>query len=64
MPLFLLRMTLSHMTFRIPSLLSAAQIYGIPLKIISTEYARGVLVIQLEEPEHIHHLLERCIAIT
>jgi tRNA (guanine10-N2)-methyltransferase len=56
-------MILSHPTFRVPSLLSVAQLYGIPMKFISSDLQRGVLVAELEDIRHADYFLERCITV-
>jgi tRNA (guanine10-N2)-methyltransferase len=61
MPLYLLRVPLSHLTFRIPSLLSVAQLYGFEIRFVSTDLYRSVLIVELEKEEHVQHLLDRAI---
>jgi hypothetical protein len=64
MPRYLFRMALSHQTFRVPSLLSVAQLYDIPIKLVSEDPYRGVLVVDLEDETHVQYFLDRCIPIT
>ena len=59
MPLYLLRVSLEHLSFRIPSLLSVAQRFGFPIKFKSTDLERGVLVVVLEEEDHVQKILDR-----
>ena len=59
MPLYILRISLDHTTFRIPSLLSIAQVFDFPIKVVSEDISRGVLVVELERDEHVERLLER-----
>ena len=63
MPFFLLRMTLTRLSFRIPSLLSIAQLYGFEIRFISEDLSRSVLVVELEKEEHAQLLLERGILV-
>ena len=59
MPLYLLRISLDHITFRIPSLLSIAQVFDFPIKFVSEDLTRSVLIVGLERDEHVQRLLER-----
>ena len=61
MPLYLLRVPLSHLTFRIPSLLSVAQLYGFEIRFVSADLYRSVLVVELDKEEYVQHLLDRAI---
>lgn len=59
MPLYVLRVCMEHATFRIPSLLSVAQLYGFSIKFISEDADRGIVVIELDDDEDVDKLLER-----
>lgn len=50
---------MEHATFRIPSLLSVAQLYGFSIKFISEDADRGIVVIELDDDEDVDKLLER-----
>jgi tRNA (guanine10-N2)-methyltransferase len=63
MPKYVLRMSMEHPTFRIPNLLSVAQTYGFPLKFISQDLSRGIMVVELEKEEDVGKLLDRGILI-
>lgn len=59
MPLYALRVSLSHLSFRIPELLSISQLFGFEIKFVSSDKFRSVLVVDLEKDEHVEHLLDR-----
>lgn len=59
MPLYAFRLSLSHPTFRIPHLLSIAQLFGFPIKFASEDLYRSVLVIELQSREDAERILER-----
>ncbi|WRT63816.1 uncharacterized protein IL334_000741 [Kwoniella shivajii] len=59
MPLYILRLSLDHTSFRIPSLLSISQVFNFPIRFVSQDLYRGLLVIELEKEEDVNHLLER-----
>ncbi len=59
MPVYFLRLALSHSTFRIPSLLSIAELYGFTITFLSEDRYRSILVVEVEKEEYIHRLLER-----
>ncbi|ODN88067.1 tRNA (guanine10-N2)-methyltransferase [Cryptococcus wingfieldii CBS 7118] len=59
MPQYLLRMVLDHLSFRLPSLLSVSQVFGFPIRFVSEDKSRGLLVIELEKEEHLQHILDR-----
>ena len=63
MPLFLIRMTLTRLSFRIPSLLSIADLYGFQIRFVSEDLSRSVFVVELEKEEHAQLLLERGILV-
>lgn len=63
MPLYALRVCLEHLTFRIPSFLSISQLYGFPIKFVSEDLDRGILVVELERDEDVDKLLERGVLI-
>jgi len=59
MPQYILRLSLEHPTFRLPSLKSIADLYGFPLRFISEDKLRSVLIIELEKDEDAEKFLER-----
>ncbi|WVQ80917.1 hypothetical protein IAT38_003024 [Cryptococcus sp. DSM 104549] len=59
MPLYVFRITQEHATFRVPSLLSISQVYGFPIRFVSEDKTRGVLVLELEKEEDVDKILER-----
>ena len=59
MPRYILRLSLEHPTFRLPSLKSIADLYGFPLRFISEDKLRSVLIIELEKDEDAEKFLER-----
>lgn len=59
MPLYAFRLSLSHPTFRIPHLLSIAQLFDFPIKFISEDLYRSVLVVELQSREDADRILER-----
>lgn len=63
MPLYALRMCMDHATFRIPSLLSIAQVSGFPIKFISEDLNRGIVVVELENDGNVKDLLDKGILI-
>lgn len=63
MPLYVLRLSMEHPTFRVPSLLSIAQVFGFPIKFISEDLSRGIVVVELEKDQDVENMLERGILI-
>jgi tRNA (guanine10-N2)-methyltransferase len=63
MPRYLLRVTSTHLTFRIPNILSIGQLYGFEIKLVSEDLERGALVIDLEREEHVQYLLDRALPV-
>lgn len=63
MPVYALRVSLDHTTFRIPSLLSIAELYGFEIKFISENLDRGIILVELKNDEHVDRLLERGVLI-
>ncbi|RSH81440.1 hypothetical protein EHS25_006796 [Saitozyma podzolica] len=59
MPLYALRVSLSHLSFRIPELLSISQLFGFEIKFVSSDKFRSVLVVELEKDEHVERILDR-----
>ena len=59
MPRYLLRLSLQHPTFRLPSLRSIADLYEFPIKFISEDRYRSVLVVELNNDEDAEKFLER-----
>ncbi|WWC66811.1 uncharacterized protein I206_100718 [Kwoniella pini CBS 10737] len=59
MTLYILRVSQDHLTFRIPSLLSISQLFNFPIRFISTDLYRGVLIVELQKEEDVQHILER-----
>lgn len=59
MPLYAFRLSLSHPTFRIPHLLSIAQLFDFPIKFVSEDLYRSVLVVELRNREDADRILER-----
>ena len=59
MPRYILRLSLEHPSFRLPSLKSIADLYGFPLRFISEDKLRSVLIIELEKDEDAEKFLER-----
>lgn len=59
MPLYLLRVSLQHPTFRIPSLKSIADLYEFPLRFVSEDRSRSGLIVELENDEHAMRFVER-----
>ncbi len=59
MPLHLLHISLDHPTFRLPSLISVAEVFDFPITFVSEDKFRSVLVVELERDEHVERLLER-----
>ena len=59
MPLYLLRVSLDHLTFRLPSLLSIAQVFNFPLFFVSDDKFRSILIVELERDEDVEKLLDR-----
>jgi tRNA (guanine10-N2)-methyltransferase len=57
--LYFLRVSLEHLSFRIPELLSIAQLFNFEIKFVSKELDRGVIVIDVEKEEYIEHILDR-----
>lgn len=51
MPLYLLRVSLQHPTFRLPSLKSVADLYEFPLKFVSEDRYRSALVVELRNDQ-------------
>ena len=59
MPLYLLRVSLDHLTFRLPSLTSIAQVLGFSITFVSEDKCRSVLLVELENEEYVERLLDR-----
>jgi tRNA (guanine10-N2)-methyltransferase len=59
MPLYLLRISLQHPTFRLPSLKSIADLYEFPLKFISEDRYRSALVVELRNDQDAMRIAER-----
>lgn len=59
MPLYFLRVSLEHLSFRIPELLSIAKLFEFELKILSTDIYRGVIVIEVDKDEYVERILDR-----
>lgn len=59
MPLYFLRISLEHLSFRIPELLSISKLFGFEIKFHCTDYDRGVIVIEVEKEEYIERILDR-----
>lgn len=59
MPLYLLRVSLQHPTFRLPSLKSIADLYEFPLKFISEDRFRSALVVELRNDQDAMRFAER-----
>lgn len=59
MPLYLLRVSLQHPTFRIPSLKSIADLYDFPLKFVSEDRYRSALVVELQNDQDAMRFAER-----
>lgn len=59
MPLYLLRVSLQHPTFRLPSLKSIADLYEFPLKFISEDRYRSALVVELRNDQDAMRFAER-----
>jgi tRNA (guanine10-N2)-methyltransferase len=63
MPHYLLRVSLAHESFRIRSILCVAELYNFPIKFISEDRFRSILVVELEKDEDAEKLLDRAILI-
>ncbi|WWD22530.1 hypothetical protein CI109_107023 [Kwoniella shandongensis] len=63
MPLYILRISSEHHSFRIPSLLSISQVFKFPIRFVSTDLSRGVLIVELEKEEDVEKILERDILV-
>jgi tRNA (guanine10-N2)-methyltransferase len=63
MPQYILRLSLEHPTFRLPSLKSIADLYGFPLRFVSEDRFRSILVVELEKDEDAEKFLERGILV-
>jgi tRNA (guanine10-N2)-methyltransferase len=59
MPLYFLRVSLQHLSFRIPELLSIAKLFNFEIKFVSEHLDRGVLVIEVEKDEYVERILDR-----
>ncbi|AAW46119.1 hypothetical protein CNK00740 [Cryptococcus deneoformans JEC21] len=59
MPLYALRLVIDHKTFRLPSLLSISQVFGFPIRFVSEDKTRGLLVIELEKDDDMEKILDR-----
>lgn len=59
MPLYLLRVSLQHPTFRIPSLKSIADLYQFPLKFVSEDRFRSALIVELRNDQDAKRFAER-----
>jgi tRNA (guanine10-N2)-methyltransferase len=58
MPLYLLRVSQNHPTFRIPSLQAIADVYQFDIKFVTEDKTRSILVVEVEA-EQVDRLLER-----
>jgi tRNA (guanine10-N2)-methyltransferase len=63
MPQYIFRLSLQHPTFRLPSLKSIADLYGFPIRFVSEDKYRSVLVVELEKDEDAEKFLERGILV-
>jgi tRNA (guanine10-N2)-methyltransferase len=63
MPTYLLRICMTHQSFRFPSLLSVAQTYGFDIKFISDDLTRGILLVELAGDEQAERLLDRAVLV-
>ncbi|KAK8845581.1 hypothetical protein IAR55_006297 [Kwoniella newhampshirensis] len=63
MPLYLLRISSEQTSFRIPSLLSIAQVFDFPIRFVSSDLFRGVLVVELQREDDVEKILERDILV-
>ncbi|RXK40763.1 hypothetical protein M231_02015 [Tremella mesenterica] len=59
MPIYLLRVSLDHLSFRLPSLISIGDLYGFSINFLSEDTSRAGLVIELEHESHLQHILDR-----
>ncbi|ORY25087.1 S-adenosyl-L-methionine-dependent methyltransferase [Naematelia encephala] len=59
MPLYILRVSLDHLTFRLPSLLSISQTFDFPIRFVSEDKFRGILVVELAHKKDVQHLIDR-----
>jgi len=59
MPLYLLRVTLDHLSFRLPSLISIAQAFDFPITFVSDDKYRAALLVELEKEEDVQKLVDR-----
>lgn len=58
-----MRASLEHLSFRIPEIMSIAELFGFKIDIVSEELDRGILVVDVEDEEHIERLLDRSILV-
>ena len=63
MPLYLLRMSGEHLSFRLPCLLSVAKLYEFEIRFISQDLYRAGLVVELDKEEHLEILLDRAVLV-
>ena len=59
MPLYAFRFSQEYLSFRVPSILSIAQVFDFPIKFINEELDKSILVIELEKEEDARRILER-----
>ena len=59
MPIYALRTSLENLTFRIPSILSIAQVYNFRVEFVDENLDRSVLVVKLKNEADVQRLLER-----
>ncbi|WVN89225.1 uncharacterized protein L203_104443 [Cryptococcus depauperatus CBS 7841] len=59
MPLYVLRIVIDHISFRLPSLISISQTFEFPIRFVSEDTSRGLLVVELEKDEDIQRILDR-----
>lgn len=59
MPHYIFRVSMQHPTFRLPSLQAVADLYEFPIRFVSEDCFRGVLIVELEKDEHAEKFLER-----
>lgn len=63
MPRYFLRVSLEHLSFRIPELLSIGELFGFEIKFVSKDLYRGILVIDVDKEEHMQKILDRAVLV-
>lgn len=63
MPRYFLRVSLEHLSFRIPELMSIGELFGFKIDIVGEYSDRGVLIIDVEKEEHMEKILDRAILV-